>query len=444
MNAPLPPHDAAAERAVVAACLAQPARIAEVATVLRPDDLFVEAHRLVFEAALECDSRGVRLDVLTLADFLRSRGHLNRVGGLAFLAELDTAAPSAANALEYARIVAEQSTRRRALAVLTPAVRTLAGTAGDTADAIAAEQLGFLEEEEKRKVGDLKPFAETLQRTLDLLDTLRDHRGGVTGLPTGYAELDRMLTGLHPGELVLLAARPGVGKSALALNIAGHVASRERKPVAVFSLEMPEDQLGLRMLSAEGRVSLKRLREGGLTDTDFHKINDASSQLHQAPLFLDDSGTLTPFDVRARCRRLKQRHRQLGLVVVDYLQLMASAGCAYSREQEVAQCSRALKRLAKEPEVPVLALSQLNRKVEDRRGGRPMRSDLRESGALEQDADVVLFIHPDERSDDEPTPAATSSALPVELIVAKQRNDPTGVVSLSLAQSWTRFEPRSA
>jgi replicative DNA helicase len=444
MSAPAQPHDPAAERAVVAACMADPKRIAEVATVLRPDDFVIEAHRLIFEAALDADQRGIRLDTLTFADFLRTRGHLTRVGGLAYLAELDTAAPLAANALEYARIVAEKATRRRALAVLTPAMSTLASPVGDTADAIASVQLGLLEVAEQRQAGDLQPFSQTLQHSLDLIDTLREHGGGVTGLATGYPELDRMLTGLHPGELILLAARPGVGKSALALNIAGHVALREGKPVAVFSLEMPDNQLGLRLLSAEGRVSLKRLREGGLSDTDFHKINDASAHLHQAPLFIDDSGTLTPFDVRARCRRLKQRQKQLGLVVVDYLQLMASSGRTYSREQEVAQCSRALKQLAKELEVPVLALSQLNRKVEDRRGGRPMLSDLRESGALEQDADVVLFIHPEDRGEDEPRTANDGGSTPVELIVAKQRNGPTGSISLSLTQAWTLFESRSA
>jgi replicative DNA helicase len=443
MTAPAQLQDLAAERAVLSACLAQPGRIAEVATLIRADDLSLEAHQLLFGALLDFDSRGAALDPLTLAELLRTRGQLHRVGGVAYLAELDTAAPMAANAKEYARIVAEHGARRRALAVLSPAVQQLSSGLGEPADAVAAVQLGLLEVEEKRAQGDLKPFSATLESTLDLLDQLRDRRGGVTGLATGYPDLDRMLTGLHPGELVILAARPGVGKSALALNVAGHVALRERKPVAVFSLEMPQNQLGLRLLASEGRVSLKRLREGGLSDSDYTRINDTSANLHSAPIFIDDSGTLTPFDVRARCRRLKRRHPQLALVVIDYLQLMAAAGRAQNREQEVAQCSRALKQLAKELDLPVLALSQLSRKVEERRGGRPMLSDLRESGSLEQDSDVVLFIHPEEHSEDEPADGARPSSLPVELIVAKQRNGPTGVVSLQLRQEWTRFESRT-
>jgi replicative DNA helicase len=362
---------------------------------------------------------------------------------VAFLAELGLAAPMAANAMEYARIIADRAVRRRVLAILRPAIGALSSDLGTAADTVADLQLGLLEVEERRREGTLKPFADTLQKTLDLLDTLRAHQGGVKGVATGYPELDRMLTGFHGGELIILAARPGVGKSALALNIAGHVALREGRPAALFSLEMPDDQLGLRLLSSEGRVSLKRLREGGLTEHDLTKINDASAQLYQAPIFVDDSGTLTPFDVRARCRQLKQRRPDLGLVVVDYLQLMAGASRTYSREQEVAQCSRALKQLAKELDVPVLALSQLNRKVEERKGGRPMLSDLRESGSLEQDADVVLFIHPEDRSDDDAPGLAYPRPTAVELVVAKQRNGPTGVVALSLMQEWTRFESRA-
>ncbi len=442
MNTTTPPHDVPAERAVLAACLAQPVRIPDVAAILRPEDMFIEPHRVLLDAIIECDARGRAIDTLTLADFLKSRGNLNRVGGVAFLAELDLAAPSAANAVEYARIVADRSARRRAMAVLAPAMSVLSGSLGDTFDALAAIQLGLLEIEERSKVGDLKPIAPTIEGALDLMDRLRLHGSGVTGLATGYPDLDRMLTGLHGGELVLIAARPAVGKTALALNIVGHVALREKKPVALFSLEMPNDQVGLRLLSAEGRISLKRLREGGLSDNDFSRLNSAGAELHGAPIFIDDSGDLTAFDVRARCRRLKVRCPQLALVVVDYLQLMSGGGRTYSREQEVAQCSRSLKQLAKELGVPVLALSQLNRTVEERNGGRPMLSDLRESGSLEQDADVVMFIHPEEPDEDAPE-EATHGSLPVELIVAKQRNGPTGTVPLNLMQEWTRFESRS-
>ncbi len=294
------PHDPVAERAVLGGLLAQPVRIPEVAAFLTPEDLFVIAHRTVYEALLECDTRGTAVDTLTLADQLRAKGQLAQVGGLAFLAELDTAAPTAANVLEYARIVADRGTRRRALAVLEPATRLLGTELGATQELVASVQLGLMDVEDPRRSGDLKPFADTVLSTLEHLDYLRNHQGGITGLATGYPDLDRMLTGLHGGDLVILAARPGVGKSALALNIAGHVALREKRAVALFSMEMPDDQLGLRLLSSEGRVSLKRLREGGLSDLDLTRINDASAQLHAAPLFTDDSGALTAFDVRAR------------------------------------------------------------------------------------------------------------------------------------------------
>jgi replicative DNA helicase len=252
---------------------------------------------------------------------------------------------------------------------------------------------------------------------------------------------------MHPGELLILAARPGVGKTSLAMNVAMHVALREERPVGIFSLEMPSDQLLMRLLASAARVDMKKLRGGRLTPHDEEKFQEVAGSLFNAPLFIDDTGALSPFDLRAKARRLKQKNQTLGLLVVDYLQLMHQKGKVESRQLEVSEISRSLKALAKELEVPILALSQLNRKVEERKGGKPMLSDLRESGAIEQDADVVMFIHRDDGNDDEDGEAGRGyggrGAVPVELIVAKQRNGPTGSIDLVFLSEYTRFESRA-
>jgi replicative DNA helicase len=437
-SSPKSPQDYAAERALLGGMLADKRKIADVATIVRRDDFFYAPHGEIFEACVQLDLNNKPVDSLTLAEELQVRGTLAQVGGLAYLAELDTAAPTSANATEYARIVSDKSLRRRLLDTSKGLVELTGKQDGTVEELLDEAQKRIFAIGEERVSGEPKKIHEVLEKTLDLLDKLRETKGGITGISTGFYDLDKQLTGFHAGELIILAARPGVGKTSLALNMGVHIALREKKAVAVFSLEMPADQLAMRLLSSEAKVSLKRLREGGLSDHDMTKINSIAAELYQAPIYIDDSGSLTGFDLRAKARRLKQKDKNLSLIIIDYLQLMSGGGKSDSREQEVAQISRGLKQLAKELGLPIIALSQLNRKVEERKDGRPMLSDLRESGSIEQDADVVMFIHP-EPVEGEGVPGS----LNIELIVAKQRNGPTGGVPLILLQEYTKFENRA-
>src|SRR5215470_7937901 len=433
-------EDLAAERAVLGAVLANNTVVASVAEVVLADDFSSPAHSQIFAAMLALDGTQRPVDHLTLSEELKTRGQLAGVGGPAYLMTLDQVVPLASSAVEYARIVKDQSVRRR-LANVGREILELASQDTGELEAILdeAERRVFQLAERKRE-GELRPVRELMERTLDLLDRMKMSSSGVTGLATGFVDLDLQLTGLHPGELLILAARPGVGKTSLAMNVAMHVALKEERPVGIFSLEMPADQLLMRLLASAARVDMKKLRGGRLTPHDEEKFQEVAGSLFNAPLFIDDTGALSPFDLRAKARRLKQKNSGLGLLVVDYLQLMHQKGKVESRQLEVSEISRSLKALAKELEVPILALSQLNRKVEERKGGRPMLSDLRESGAIEQDADVVMFIHRDDEGDMQP---AERAAIEVELIVAKQRNGPIGSIDLVFLSEYTRFESRA-
>jgi replicative DNA helicase len=431
-------QDLAAERAVLGAVLADNAVIADVAERVQPDDFASAAHAQIFAAMVSLDAAQRTVDHLTLSEELKTRGQLAAVGGPPYLMGLDQVVPVASNAAQYAQIVKDQSIRRR-LALAGREIQELASQDAGELELLLdeAERKVFLLAESKRE-GELRPVRELMEHTLELIDNLTRSATGVTGLPTGYIDLDRQLTGFHRGELLVLAARPGLGKTSLALNIANHVALEEQRAVGVFSLEMPADQLLMRLLAASARVDMKKLRGGRLTAEDHKKFLEEANKLFVAPLYIDDSGTLSPFELRAKARRLKQRDEKLGLLVVDYLQLMHLKGKVENRQLEVSEISRSLKALAKELDIPILALSQLNRKVEERKGGRPVLSDLRESGAIEQDADVVLFIHRDDEGEDDGM--AFRKSTPVELIVAKQRNGPIGTIDLVFFSEFTRFE----
>ncbi len=446
------PRDHAAERAVLGGVLNDTPTFAEVATLIHAEDFDLPAHAAIFDAflALQSSIPPRPIDQLTVTSELKAQGKLGLAGGPGYLAELEGNVPTSANTVSYARIVQEKSLKRRIITTCRDLTEIAVEPSTQLEDLLDESQRRVFAIAERHQEGDLKPLREVLDRTFELIDKMRESGGGVTGLSTGFADLDQMLTGLHPGELIILAARPGVGKTSLALNMAAHAALKSKVGVAVFSLEMPNDQLAMRLLAAETRIDMKRIREGRLSSAHMEKIGHAASALFNAPMFIDDSGSLSSFDLRTKVRRLQNRlstlepPEKLGLVVIDYLQLMHQRGRVESRQQEVQEISRSLKALAKELGLPIVALSQLNRKVEERRGknSKPMLSDLRESGAIEQDADVVMFIHKEiEEGDGDGAPSAQGPhAEDVELVIAKQRNGPTGSVPLLLFSECTRFE----
>lgn len=437
-------QDVAAERALLGAILTDNAVLANVQEVVIGEDFANPAHSDIFGAMVALDQRQERIDPLTLAEQLKVQGKLASVGGPSYLSTLDQAVPFAQNAVEYAKIIKNQATRR-ALANVGREIMELASQeTGDVAELMDEAERKVFHIAQKRRSGDLRPMTELMGEALDLLDKMKQSSSGITGTATGFIDLDNQLTGLHGGELIVLAARPGIGKTSLAMNIAIHVALHEKLPVAIFSLEMPAVQLLTRMLATHARLDMKKLRGGRLTPNEEERITEAANELFNLKMFIDDSGGLSSFDLRAKARRLKQKEGRIGLIVIDYLQLMHQKGKVESRQLEVAEISRALKQLAKELDTPIIALSQLNRKVEERKGGKPMLSDLRESGAIEQDADVVLFIHRDDEGDEDGGGGYQNrSAIPVELIVAKQRNGPVGTIDLVFLAELTRFESRA-
>ncbi len=412
------------------------AAIATASEEVSAEDFADERARVVFEAILALDAGSKPVTLVTLAEVLRAQGQLGTAGGPAFLATLPLSSGFAPVA-EYARLIREKGARRQ--------LRRVCHEVADLAKQDGVELPALLDEAGRRFNGVLmerqrasfRPMSELVADTLAMLDAMR-RDNGLLGLGTGFPDVDRVLAGMQPGELVVVAARPGVGKTSFGMQIAEHVACTKQLPVAIFSIEMPAKQLVLRMAAGRARVPLERIRRGRLSPSDEERISEGMSELFSAPMHIDDSGDLSPMDLRSKARRLKQLHPTLSLIVVDYLQLMKVRGRVESRQVEVAEISRSLKQLAKELEVPIIALAQLNRRVEERKGP-PMLSDLRESGAIEQDADVVLFLHR-ERTDDEDEKKQSDDLIPVELHVAKQRNGPLGEARLLFAGAYTRFE----
>lgn len=443
MSSPVALQDVASERAVLGCILMDNSVLSNVQEVVTAEDFSVPAHGDIFRAIVAIDQRSEKVDPLTVAEQLKVDGKLASVGGPGYVAQLDQAVPFAQNAVEYAKIIKNQSTRR----LLASAGREILDLAtqetGDVGELLDEAERKVFQIAEKRRAGDLRPMSDLMEEALSLLDKMKQNGGGVTGVASGFIDLDNQLTGFHGGELIILAARPGIGKTSLAMNFALHVAGKENLPVAVFSLEMPAVQLLTRLLATHARVDMKKLRGGRLSPADEERISESANELFRAKFYIDDSGGLSSFDLRAKARRLVQKEGKLGMIVIDYLQLMHQKGKVESRQLEISEISRALKQLAKELDVPIIALSQLNRKVEERKGGKPMLSDLRESGAIEQDADVVMFIHREEVEGEGGGEPQRGSMIPVELIVAKQRNGPIGEIPLYFAAEYTRFESRA-
>lgn len=431
----VPPHNLEAEQSLLGAMLLSRDAIAAAVETCHTEDFYKPAHGHVFEAITSLYSQGEPADPLTVSDVLSRAGLLESVGGLPALSALQAETPATANASRYARIVEEHALLRRLIAVATDIAEMGYGVPEDVTDAIDRAEALVFGIAERRVTDTLKPLRVLLADSLDRLSELFNRGQTITGVPTGFADLDERLSGLQKSALVIVGARPAMGKTAFALGIAAHASMRARVPTLVFSLEMSHQELTQRLLVSEARVDASRIRNGRLVDSDWPKITNAIGRLGEAPLFIDDNPNLTVMELRAKARRMKAREGGLGLVIVDYLQLMSGRTNAENRQVEVSEISRGLKVLARELEIPVLALSQLSRNLESRADKRPVLADLRESGSLEQDADVVMFLYRDEVYDPE-----SADRGKAEVIVSKHRNGPTGRTELAFLAHHTRFE----
>ena len=434
----IPPHSIEAEQSVLGGLMLDNEAWMVVGDKLVEEDFYRQDHRLIFRAISKMALQQKPVDVLTLTEWLRENRLLEDAGGLAYLALMARDTPSAANISAYADIVREKSILRQLISVGTEIADSAFNPEGRESRQLLdeAERRVFeIAEQGARNTRSFRPLKTLMKLSLDHIQELSKLNSGITGVSTGYTDLDEMTSGLQKGDLIIVAGRPSMGKTTFSMNIAEYAAAHKKLPVAVFSMEMPAEQLTLRLLSSMGRVDQHRVRTGQLTDEDWPRIATAVKIFADVPMFIDDSPALSPNEVRARSRRLVREHGQLGLIVLDYLQLMQGSGRNENRTNEVSEISRSLKALAKELNVPIIVLSQLNRSLEQRPNKRPIMSDLRESGAIEQDADVIMFVYRDEVYN--PDSAEKGSA---EIIIAKQRNGPIGTCRLTFLGKYTRFE----
>lgn len=430
----VPPHNNEAEQSVIGAIFLEPQALITAAEVLLPDDFYRVAHQKIFDTMLILSDKGQAIDVVTVTEELSAKKQLEDVGGISYLTEIANSVPTAANIFHYAKIVEEKALLRRLIRVATTIVED-GYTREDEVEALLSEaERSMMEVSSRKNAGDFKHIKDVLVDTYENIEILHTQKGDVTGIPSGFTDLDRLTAGFQRNDLIIVAARPSVGKTAFALNVAQNVATKTDENVAIFSLEMGADQLVMRMLCAEGNIDAQVLRTGALQDEDWRKLTMAMGSLSNAGIYIDDAAGLRVNEIRSKCRRLKQEHG-LGMIIIDYLQLISGSGrSGENRQQEVSDISRSLKALARELEVPVIALSQLSRGVEQRQDKRPMLSDLRESGSIEQDADIVSFLYRDDYYDKE-----SENANMIEIIIAKQRNGPTGTVTLAFAKEFNKF-----
>ena len=431
----MPPSSIEAERAVLGGLMLDPSGWDRVVDRVREEDFYRRDHQLVFRAIAALIDSNHPCDVLTVSEWLDASGEAKVDGGLAFVGELAESTPSAANVAAYAGIVRERAVLREMIAAGSAIADRAFRTEGRPATELIeeAEQLVYAIGDRRRAGAGPEPIRDVMVGVMERIDELHQMEGHVTGLPTGFVDLDRYTAGLQRGDLVVVAGRPSMGKTALALNVVESVALRTQLAAVVFSMEMSSEQLTMRFMSSLGGIDAHKIRTGKLEDADWPRLTSAMTMLNESRIYLDDTADLTPTELRARCRRLKREH-DVGLVVVDYLQLMHVPGTSENRATEISEISRSLKALARELEVPVVALSQLNRSLESRANRRPMLSDLRESGAIEQDADVILFIYRDEVYNEESTDRGKA-----EIIIGKQRNGPTGTVTLTFLGRIAKF-----
>ncbi|HFD32368.1 MAG TPA: replicative DNA helicase [Gammaproteobacteria bacterium] len=432
----IPPHSIEAEQSVLGALMLENRAWDQIADRIIEEDFYRYDHRLIFRAIADLADENQPLDVITLSEWLKQRGELHEAGGLAYLATLAKDTPSAANIRAYADIVHEKSVLRQLISVGTE-IADAAFNSGERASKDLldeAEQKVFHIAEQGSRQQAFHPIKELLKASLAKIDELSKSEDTITGEATGYTDLDKLTSGFHGGDLVIVAGRPAMGKTTFSMNIAEHVALK-KKPVAIFSMEMPAEQLVLRLFASNGRVPLTDIRTGKIRQEDWPRIGLAVKEFSKTKLFIDDSAALSPTEIRAKTRRLAREQGGLGLVVIDYLQLMQTGSKSDNRASELSEISRSLKSLAKELDCPIIALSQLNRSLEQRPNKRPIMSDLRESGAIEQDADIIIFIYRDEVYNEESPDKGMA-----EVIIGKQRNGPIGTVRLTFIGKYTRFD----
>ncbi|NQZ52883.1 MAG: replicative DNA helicase [Piscirickettsiaceae bacterium] len=434
----VPPHSIEAEQSVLGGLMLDNTSWEKVADLIVENDFYRRGHQLIFKAIAELSENSQPVDVITLAEYHDSRGELDQVGELAYLGTLARDTPSAANIVAYASIVRERSILRQLITVGTSISNVAFNPEGRSSEQmldLVERQVFEIAEKGAKRSGGFIQVKQVLSKVVDRIDTLFEQDSPITGLATGFTDFDMQTAGLQPADLVIVAGRPSMGKTSFAMNLAENAAIKSKQPVAVFSMEMPAESLAMRMLSSLGQIDQTRLRTGKLNDDDWPRLTSAIALLNEAPLFIDDTPALTVTELRARARRLKREHG-LSLIVIDYIQLMQGSGNSNeNRATEISEISRSLKALAKELSVPVVALSQLNRSLEQRPNKRPVMSDLRESGAIEQDADVIVFIYRDEvYNEDSPEKGKA------EIIISKQRNGPIGTVALTFQGKYTRFE----
>ncbi len=434
-----PPQNIVAERSVLGAVLLDNAVLDQILDMVQEGDFYREANRKIFTAMKEMAQKGEAIDYLTLEDRLRSRNEIDQVGGASYLASLTDAVPSLGNVAHYAKIVRDKAVARRLISAATEILQAGIEDSDEVSDYLdRAEQLIFNVSQQRRLAG-VVPLKDLVRESFDTIDRLYQEKGQFTGVPSGYRDLDDMTSGFQKADLIIVAGRPSMGKTSLAMNMAQYAAHRAETPTLFFSLEMSRQSLTMRMLSTEARVDFKQVRTGHLTDSDWGRLARAAGLLSEAELYIDDTPGIRVMEMRAKARRLQadlaKQDKKLGMIMVDYLQLGTVGGRVESREREISEISRSLKALAKELDLPVVALSQLSRKPESRESKRPQMSDLRESGAIEQDADVIIFIYRDEVYNE-----GTPDKGIAEIIIGKQRNGPIGKIRLKFFPEYTRFE----
>lgn len=429
----IPPQDLVAEQSVIGSMLIDKNAIVRVVELLQPDSFYRDAHRYIYETILDLFDRGEPVDLITLTDALRKSGKLDAVGGSVYITDLLNSVPTAANVEYYARIVEEKSVLRRLIEAGTKIVGDAFERKDDVDQILDEAEKSVFDIALKRIREGFHRIDSVIKGVLDKIDALYDKKEGITGIPTGFADLDQMTGGLQNADLIVVAARPSVGKTAFALNMALNITTKYKIPVAIFSLEMSKEQLAQRMLCSEAEVNAQKLKTANLSDTGWKKLTRALGRLSEAPVYIDDSASMTATEIRAKARRLKIE-RGLGVVIVDYMQLMRGRLRVENRTQEISEIARSLKTLARELDVPVIAISQLSRAVEQRTDRIPRLSDLRESGEIEQTADVVIFIH----REDYYNPQSDRGNI-AEIIIAKQRNGPIGTIELVFRKEITKF-----